>query len=273
MPNLSKYSVLSMLALLSVLVHPVRAAETIILQSTTSTANSGLYDHLLPIFKSATGISVNVVAVGTGQAIKNASNGDGDVLLVHAKAAEEEFVAAGFGVERYDVMYNDFVVVGPEQDPAKIGGLDNIIEAFAQIADSSSIFVSRGDNSGTHKKEMELWNSAQVDVAAASGTWYRESGSGMGSTLNVGIGMQAYVLTDRATWISFKNKSNFRVVLEGDARLYNQYGVILVNPERNDHINATAGQRFIDWLRGVEGQAAISSYTLNDKQLFFPNAR
>ena len=273
MPNLSKYSVLSMLALLSVLVHPVRAAETIILQSTTSTANSGLYDHLLPIFKSATGISVNVVAVGTGQAIKNASNGDGDVLLVHAKAAEEEFVAAGFGVERYDVMYNDFVVVGPPEDPARIIGLDNVIEAFSQIANSFRIFVSRGDNSGTHKKEMELWSAAKVDVAAASGTWYRESGSGMGSTLNVAIGMEAYVLTDRATWISFKNKSNFRVVLEGDARLYNQYGVILVNPERHDHVNATAGKAFIEWLLSKGGQEAISAYTLNKKQLFFPNAR
>lgn len=273
MPNLSKYSVLSMLALLSVLVHPVRAAETIILQSTTSTANSGLYDHLLPIFKSATGISVNVVAVGTGQAIKNASNGDGDVLLVHAKAAEEEFVAAGFGVERYDVMYNDFVVVGPPEDPARIIGLDNVIEAFSQIANSFSVFVSRGDNSGTHKKEMELWSAAKVDVAAASGTWYRESGSGMGSALNVAIGMEAYVLTDRATWISFKNKSNFRVVLEGDARLYNQYGVILVNPERHDHVNATAGKAFIEWLLSKGGQEAISAYTLNKKQLFFPNAR
>jgi len=246
--------------------------KSIILQSTTSTANSGLYDHLLPLFKDKTGIQVNVVAVGTGQATKNARNGDGDVLLVHAKAAEEKFVAEGWGVSRYDVMYNDFVIVGPPADPAGIAGMDDAQTALQKIAESESIFASRGDDSGTHKKELSLWLGAGVDPGDASGTWYRETGSGMGATLNAAVGMGAYALTDRATWISFKNKGDFQIVVEGDEDIFNQYGVILVNPEKHPRVKAEEGQAFIDWILGAEGQAAIASYTLGGQQLFFPNA-
>ena len=248
------------------------ASESIVLQSTTSTANSGLYDHILPMFSGKTGIKVHVVAVGTGQAIKNAKNGDGDVLLVHAKPAEEKFVAEGYGVKRFDVMYNDFVVVGPPADPAGIEGMRDAAAAWVKIAASKSIFASRGDNSGTHKKEMGLWKAAGVDPVAASGTWYRETGSGMGATLNAAVGMGAYALTDRGTWISFKNKRDFRIVVAGDKKLFNQYGVILVNPKRHANVKAAAGQAFIDWIRGGEGQSAIAGYRLGGQQLFFPNA-
>jgi tungstate transport system substrate-binding protein len=249
------------------------ADKSILLQSTTSTANSGLYDYILPLFREKTGIKVNVVAVGTGQAIKNAQNGDGDVLLVHAKSAEEQFVAEGYGVQRFDVMYNDFIIVGPASDPAGIAGLKDAAIALKQIALAKAGFASRGDNSGTHKKEMSLWQTAAVDPTAASGTWYRETGSGMGATLNAAVGMDAYTLTDRGTWISFKNKGDFQIVVEGDANLFNQYGVILVNPERHPHVKATDGQAFIDWILSDEGQAAITSYRLDGQQLFFPNAR
>ena len=249
------------------------AEESIILQSTTSTANSGLYDYVLPVFKEKTGIQVNVVAVGTGQAIKNAQNGDGDVLLVHAKPAEEQFVAEGYGVERFDVMYNDFIIVGPEADPAGISGTKDAAAALNKIAESGAAFASRGDNSGTHKKEVSLWKAAGVDPAAASGAWYRETGSGMGATLNAAVGMDAYALTDRGTWISFKNKGSFRILVEGDDALFNQYGVILVNPEKHPHVKATEGQAFIDWILGDEGQSAIASYKLDGQQLFFPNAK
>ena len=245
----------------------------IILQSTTSTANSGLYDHLLPGFTRKTGIQVNVVAVGTGQAIKNAMNGDGDVLLVHAKAAEEKFVADGYGVKRLDVMSNDFVVVGPSADPASLAGMTDVTAALAKLARADVPFASRGDDSGTHKKELALWEMAGVDVASASGGWYRETGSGMGATLNAALGMGAYTLTDRATWLSFKNKGDFRIVVQGDRRLFNQYGVILINPARHPRVKAKAGQLFIDWLLGSDGQRAIASYTVGGQQLFFPNAR
>ncbi len=244
----------------------------IIVQSTTSTQNSGLLDAILPQFTEKSGIEVRVVAVGTGQAIKNAENGDGDVLLVHAKPAEEKFVADGGGVERFDVMYNDFVVVGPVSDPAGVAGTTDAVAAFRQIAETQTPFVSRGDDSGTHKAELALWAEAGVDVAAASGEWYRETGSGMGATLNTGIGMGAYILTDRATWISFGNKDGYRVVVEGDPKLFNQYGVILVNPERHANVKAQDGQAFIDWLTGPEGQATIASYRIDGQQLFFPNA-
>jgi len=246
--------------------------KAIILQSTTSTANSGLYDHILPMFTDKSGIQVNVVAVGTGQAIKNAKNGDGDVLLVHAKPAEEQFVADGFGVERFDVMYNDFIIVGPAADPAGISGLKNAETALKQIADAKSTFASRGDNSGTHKKEVRLWKAANVDPSGDSGTWYRETGSGMGATLNAAVGMGAYALTDRGTWISFKNKGDFKIVVEGDPNLFNQYGVILVNPQKHPRVKAAAGQAFIDWILSSEGQAAIAGYQLDGQQLFFPNA-
>ncbi|WP_146586847.1 substrate-binding domain-containing protein [Puniceibacterium confluentis] len=264
----------STFALLSLGAGPALAQDrTILVQSTTSTANSGLYDTLLPQFNEATGITANVVAVGTGQAIRNAENCDGDVLLVHAKSAEEAFVAEGFGVKRSDLMYNDFIVVGPADDPAGVGGMNDAAAALAKIATSGALFASRGDDSGTHKKEMSLWQGAGVDAAAASGQWYRETGSGMGATLNAAVGMNAYALTDRATWISFENKSDFDIVVEGDQDLFNQYGVILVNPERCPTVNARDGQEFIDWLLSPAGQTAIAAYRLNGQQLFFPNAR
>ncbi len=247
--------------------------ESIIVQSTTSTANSGLYDHLLPIFEEKTGIKVNVVAVGTGQAIKNASNGDGDVLLVHAKPAEEKFVADGFGVERFDVMYNDFIFVGPPADPAGVKDAGSVSEALEKIAGAEAPFASRGDDSGTHKKEISLWKTAGIDPTEASGSWYRETGSGMGATLNAAVGMGAYAMTDRGTWISFKNKGDYEIVLEGHDNLFNQYGVILVNPEKHPHVKAEAGQSFIDWILGDEGQDAIADYKLDGQQLFFPNAK
>jgi tungstate transport system substrate-binding protein len=246
---------------------------SIILQSTTSTANSGLYDFILPLFAQKTGIGVNVVAVGTGQAIKNARNGDGDVLLVHARPAEERFVAEGWGVRRFDVMYNDFVIVGPSGDQASIAGLKDAPTAFKRIAETRAPFASRGDNSGTHEKERELWQAAGVDSVAASGTWYRETGSGMGATLNTAVGMGAYALTDRGTWIGFGNKGQHRILVEGDGGLFNPYGVILVNPQRHPKVKAKEGQAFIDWLLSAEGQQAIASFKVNGEQLFFPNAR
>jgi len=249
------------------------ADKSILLQSTTSTQNSGLYEYLLPMFTDKTGITVNVVAVGTGQAIKNAQNGDGDVLLVHARPAEEKFVAEGYGDKRFDVMYNDFVIVGPAADPAGIAGSEDAVAALKRIADSRSVFASRGDNSGTYKKEVALWKDAGVDPKAGSGAWYRETGSGMGATLNAAVGMGAYALTDRGTWISFKNKGDYKIVVEGDDQLFNQYGVILVNPARYPMVKQAEGQAFIDWILSDEGQNAIASYKLDGQQLFFPNAR
>ena len=245
----------------------------IVVQSTTSTQNSGLLEFLLPKFEQKSGIQVRVVAVGTGQAIKNAKNGDGDVLLVHAKPAEEKFVADGDGVERFDVMYNDFVIVGPPSDPAGIDGTSDPVAAFEKIARTGSPFASRGDDSGTNKAELALWKKAGIDVDAASGDWYRETGSGMGATLNTGVGMKAYALTDRATWISFGNKGDYKIAVEGDPGLFNQYGVILVNPKTHPHVKADLGQEFIDWLLGKEGQAVIADYRVGGKQLFFPNAK
>jgi tungstate transport system substrate-binding protein len=245
----------------------------IVVQSTTSTLNSGLLDAILPAFQDKTGIEVRVVAVGTGQAIKNAMNGDGDVLLVHAKPAEEKFVAEGWGVERFDVMYNDFVLVGPVADPAGVNGSKDIVAAFAAVAQAQAPFASRGDDSGTHKAELQHWKSAGVDVTAASGGWYRETGSGMGATLNAAQGMGAYVLTDRATWIAFGNKDGLQISVEGDPLLFNQYGVILVNPEKHAGVKAAEGQAFIDWLIGAEGQAAVAGFQLDGQQLFFPNAK
>ncbi len=244
----------------------------IVVQSTTSTQNSGLFDAILPKFAEKSGIEVRVVAVGTGQAIKNAENGDGDVLLVHAKPAEEKFVAEGWGVERHDVMYNDFVIVGPAGDPAGVAGSNDAVASLKKIAESQSPFASRGDDSGTHKAELRLWKEAGTDVASASGGWYRETGSGMGATLNTGVGMGAYILTDRATWISYGNKRDYKVLVEGDPKLFNQYGVILVNPEKHPNVKAEEGQAFIDWLIGPEGQAAIADFKIDGQQLFFPNA-
>ncbi|MGH6659981.1 MAG: substrate-binding domain-containing protein [Rhodospirillales bacterium] len=247
--------------------------KSIIVQSTTSTQNSGLFKHLLPIFEKKTGIKVHVVAVGTGQAIKNSQNGDGDVLLVHAKSAEEQFVKEGWGVARFDLMYNDYIVVGPPADPAKVGGMKDAKEAFKKIAAAQAIVLSRGDNSGTHKAELQIWKAAGVDPKKASGKWYREAGSGMGATLNTGVGMGAYVLADRGTWISFKNKGDFKIQVEGAKDLFNQYGIMLVNPKKHPKVKAKEGQAFIDWLLGADGQKAIADFKLEGKQLFFPNAK
>jgi tungstate transport system substrate-binding protein len=246
--------------------------QFIIVQSTTSTEASGLFGHILPKFQEQTGIEARVVAVGTGQALKNAQNCDGDVLFVHAKPDEEKFVEAGYGVERLDVMYNDFVIVGPAADPAKVGGMSDASEALEMIAGAKAPFASRGDDSGTHKKEMSLWQEAGVDPTAASGEWYRETGSGMGATLNTAVGMDAYALTDRGTWISFENKRDFEVVVEGDDALFNQYGVIRVGPEHCPNVKTEPAQQFVDWITGPEGQQAIADYQLNGQQLFFPNA-
>ncbi len=253
---------------------PAAAQEDfIVVQSTTSTQNSGLFDHILPIFTDKTGIEVRVVAVGTGQAIKNAANGDGDVLFVHAKPAEEKFVADGQGVSRSDVMYNDFVIVGPPADPAGVAGMSDAVAALTMIAETEAPFASRGDDSGTHKAELGLWAEAGVDVGAASGGWYRETGSGMGATLNTGTGMGAYIMTDRATWISFGNKGDYQIAIEGDEKMFNQYGIILVNPEKHPNVKADLGQQFVDWVLSDEGQEAIASYKVDGQQLFFPNAQ
>ncbi len=252
---------------------PVSAVQSgIVVQSTTSTQNSGLLDYILPKFTAKTGIPVRIVAVGTGQALKNARNGDGDVLLVHAKASELKFVAAGWGVKRFDVMYNDFVIVGPKTDPAHIAGMTDAVAALQKIAAAHAKFASRGDNSGTNKKEIWLWQQSKVDPAKSSGDWYRETGSGMGATLNTAVGMGAYTMSDRATWISFKNKANFRVLTEHDPKLFNQYGVILVNPAKYPQVKVKQGQAFIDWLLSPSGQQLIASYKVGGKQLFFPNA-
>jgi len=246
--------------------------HSIIVASTTSTDNSGLFAYLLPIFESKTGIKVHVVAVGTGQAIRQARAGDADVLFVHDKPSEERFVADGYGLDRRDVMYNDFVVVGPEADPAGIAGTGDAAAAFAKVAAAGVPFASRGDDSGTNKAELRLWNAAGIDPKHASGTWYRETGSGMGATLNTASSMDAYALTDRATWLSFRNRGGLRLVVEGDTRLFNQYGIILVDPARHPHVAAADGRTFIDWITSHEGQAAIAAFTVGGKQLFFPNA-
>lgn len=251
----------------------VAQAPSITLASTTSTANSGLFDHILPSFRAKTGINVRVIAVGTGQAIRLATNGDVDVLLVHHRPSEEKFVQAGLGVRRFDVMYNDFVIVGPESDPVNIAGGADAVVALGAIEKQRATFVSRGDDSGTHKAEQSLWQLAGVDVDAHSGTWYRETGSGMGATLNAAAAMSAYALSDRATWLSFKNRAGLHIVLQGDARLFNPYGVILVNPEKFPHVRAKEGQAFINWLVSDEGQAAIASYKIDGQQLFFPSAQ
>ncbi|NCO87449.1 MAG: solute-binding protein [Rhodobacterales bacterium] len=245
----------------------------ILVQSTTSTQNSGLFEHILPLFQAETGIEVRVVAVGTGQAIRNAANGDGDVLFVHAKSAEEKFVAAGDGVARFDVMYNDFVIVGPASDPAGVAGMSDAAAALARIAQAGALFASRGDDSGTHKAELALWATSGVDVSAASGTWYRETGSGMGATLNVAAAIGAYALSDRATWISFGNKRDTTIAVQGDPVMFNQYGIILVNPEKHPNVKAQLGQQFVDWVLSETGQSAIASYSIDGQQLFFPNAQ
>jgi tungstate transport system substrate-binding protein len=246
---------------------------SIIVASTTSTENSGLFGYILPKFEAASGVKVKVVAVGTGQAIKLAQNGDADVLFVHHRPSEEKFVAEGYGEKRFDVMYNDYVLVGPMADPAKIMGMKDAQAAFAKIAEAKAVFASRGDDSGTHKKEQSLWKAANVDLEAASGQWYRETGSGMGATLNTASGLGAYALSDRGTWLSFENKGDLEIVVEGDERLFNPYGVILVNPDKHTHVKTKEGQAFIDWLVSDTGQKAIAEFQINGLQLFFPNAK
>lgn len=261
------------LCLLAVGVTGYADQRFIVLQSTTSTRNSGLYDYLLPIFSKVSDVQVRVVAVGTGQALKNARNGDADVLLVHSRVDEEKFVAEGIGRERFDLMYNDFVIVGPKSDPAGVYGLKRATEALVAIAHSGMLFVSRGDGSGTHKKELTLWNSTDVKLDEGNGRWYLETGSSMGATLNIAVGKNAYTITDRATWISFKNQQSFEILLEGDPELFNQYGVILVNSDYHPHVKTVLGQAFIDWLLSSAGQDAIASFKIEGKQLFYPNAK
>jgi tungstate transport system substrate-binding protein len=248
-------------------------AETqgITVASTTSTQNSGLFDYLLPKFAADTGIEVRVVAVGTGQAIRIATNGDADVLLVHHPASERKFVADGFGLARHPVMHNDFVLVGPADDPAGIRGTGDIAAALRSIGEREQVFVSRGDDSGTHKKELELWGAAAFDPSPASGAWYRESGSGMGATLNVASAMAGYTLTDRASWVSFGNKGELEILVKGDTRLHNPYAAIVVNPERHPHVHAGEAQAFVDWLISARGQTAIAAYRVDGQQLFFPD--
>jgi tungstate transport system substrate-binding protein len=241
--------------------------------STTSTEQSGLFKHLLPIFEQKTGIQVRVVALGTGQSLDMGKRGDADVVFVHAKPLEEKFVAEGYGVKRFEVMYNDFVLVGPKSDPAKIGGTGDIVAALQKIKAAQMPFASRGDKSGTHFAELELWKLAGVDIAKDKGPWYRDTGSGMGPTLNTAAGMNAYALTDRGTWLSFKNRGELVILVEGDRRLFNQYGVMLVNPAKHPHVKKEMGQAFVDWVISLEGQKAIAGYKIGGEQLFFPNAK
>lgn len=261
-----------LLAALCVLTVNSWAQPFILLQSTTSTKNSGLYDFLLPKFFAHSGIEVRVVAVGTGQALKNAQNGDADVLIVHAMSRELDFVAQGYGIQRHQLMYNDFIVIGPQNDPAAVAQTNSIVNALQRIADSRSIFLSRGDDSGTHIKEMSLWKLAGIDVSGDSGTWYREAGAGMGATLNTAVSMNAYTLSDRSTWISFGNKQHHQILYQGEPPLNNQYGVIIVNPKLHPHVKYEQAKIFVDWLLSEEGQASIAQYRVDGQQLFFPNA-
>jgi tungstate transport system substrate-binding protein len=240
--------------------------------STTSTEQSGLFGHLLPIFERKTGIKVHVVALGTGQALDVARRGDADVVFVHARAAEEKFLAEGESVKRFPVMYNDFVLIGPKTDPAKVGGGKDIVVALKKLEAMHSPFVSRGDRSGTHMAELALWKTAGIDIDRSKGSWYRDTGQGMGPALNTAASMGAYILADRGTWLAFKNRDNLTILVEGDKRLFNQYGVMLVNPAKHPNVKKDPGQQFIDWLISPEGQAAIAGYKIGGEQLFYPNA-
>ena len=259
-------------ALLPVGALQAQSGESITVSSTTSTEQSGLFKHLLPLFEKETGITVKVVAVGTGQALDIGRRGDADVVFVHDRAAEQKFVAEGFGIERKPVMYNDFVLIGPKSDPAGVAGAKEIVPALKKIAESKSPFVSRGDRSGTHAAELRFWKQAEVDPTQGSGQWYRETGSGMGPSLNSASAMNAYILADRGTWLSFKNRGELAIAVEGDKRLFNQYGVMLVNPQKHPHVKQKAGQAFIDWLVSPKGQEAINAYKIDGEQLFFANA-
>jgi tungstate transport system substrate-binding protein len=245
--------------------------KSIVVASTTSTQDSGLFGHILPLFKAKTGIDVKVVAQGTGQALDTGRRGDADVVFVHAKPAEEKFLAEGQGVKRYPVMYNDFILVGPKSDPAGVRETKDIVAAFKAIKDKKIAFISRGDRSGTHQAELNLWKIAGIDIQAEKGPWYKDIGQGMGAALNIASATNAYVLSDRGTWLSFKNKADLVIVVEGE-RLFNQYGVMLVNPEKHPTVKKELGQQFIDWLISPDGQKAIADYKINGEQLFYPNA-
>jgi tungstate transport system substrate-binding protein len=272
MPNRSLAFVLAIAIGAIAALAPASAQDrSIVVASTTSTQDSGLFGYLLPIFKAMTNIDVKVIAQGTGQALDTARRGDADVVFVHARPQEEKFLAEGFGVKRFDVMYNDFVLIGPNSDPAGAKGKD-VETALKAIQAKAAPFVSRGDKSGTHSAELALWKQAGIDIAAAKGPWYREIGQGMGAALNTAAAMNGYVLSDRGTWISFKNRGDLEIVVEGDKRLFNQYGVMLVNPEKYPSVKKELGQSFVDWLVSAEGQAAIAAYKIDGQQLFFPNA-
>ncbi|MCC7216745.1 MAG: extracellular solute-binding protein [Burkholderiales bacterium] len=263
-----------MVGALLVLGTPATGAQErfIVVSSTTSTEQSGLFGHILPLFEKDTGIRVRVVALGTGQALDMARRGDADVVFVHDQVAEEKFVADGFGVKRLPVMYNDFVLIGPKGDPAKIAGGRDILAALQKIAAAQAPFVSRGDKSGTHAAELRYWKAAGVDLDAKKGAWYKDTGSGMGPTLNTASSMNGYVLADRGTWLSFRNRGDLAILVEGDQKLFNQYGVMLVNPAKHPHVKRDLGQRFVDWIVSPQGQAAIAGYKIGGEQLFFPNA-
>jgi len=252
--------------------HAAAQDKSIVVASTTSTQDSGLFGHILPMFKAKTGIEVKVVAQGTGQALDTARRGDADVVFVHAKPAEEKFLSEGFGVKRYPVMYNDFILIGPKADPAGVKGSKDIVAALTAIKAKGADFISRGDKSGTHQAELNLWKVAGVDIAKDKGPWYKEIGQGMGAALNTASASNAYVLADRGTWLSFKNRGDLVIAVEGDKRLFNQYGVMLVNPEKHPSVKKDFGQQFIDWLVSAEGQKAIADYKINGEQLFYPNA-
>ena len=258
--------------LLSLTISAGAQERFIVMASTTSTEQSGLFLHLLPAFKAATGIDVRVVAVGTGQALDMGRRGDADVLFVHDKAAEEKFVAEGFGLKRSDVMVNDFVLIGPASDPAGVKGKD-IVAALAKLGASSASFVSRGDKSGTHAAELRYWKAAGIDAPTAKGAGYKECGCGMGPALNIASSSSAYVLADRGTWLSFKNRASLAVLVEGDTQLFNQYGVIVVNPAKHPHTKTALAQSFADWVVSVPGQASVAAYKIGGEQLFFPNAK
>jgi tungstate transport system substrate-binding protein len=263
------------IAVLTLLMPALAAAQdnTIVVASTTSTEDSGLFRHILPLFKAKTGIDVKVVAQGTGQALDTARRGDADVVFVHAKSAEEAFLAQGFGVRRYPVMYNDFVLIGPKKDPAGVAGSKDIVAALKALHDKQISFVSRGDRSGTHLAELALWKAAGIEPGVNTGAWYKSIGQGMGAALNTAVALDAYVLSDRGTWLAFGNKADLDIAVQGDKRLFNQYGVMLVNPQKHPHVKAAAGQQFIDWLVSPEGQRAIADYRINGSQLFYPNAQ
>jgi tungstate transport system substrate-binding protein len=263
---------LAMVAFLAATATVSAQEKSIVVASTTSTQDSGLFGHILPLFKKRTGIEVKVVAQGTGQALDIGRRGDADVVFVHARAQEEKFVADGFGVRRFPVMYNDFVLIGPSTDPAGIKGSKDIVAALKVIKAKTAPFISRGDKSGTHAAELRLWQTAGIDITNEAGSWYKAIGQGMGAALNTASASDAYVLADRGTWISFKNRGALAIIVEGDKRLFNQYGVILVNPAKHPHVKKEWGQAFIDWLVSHEGQKAIQDYKINGQQLFYPNA-